>query len=73
MGDEVGRLLWAEAGDRGDFFDRRRREVLPELIRWFVSHGVIPLGRYGTWDYLAMEDSLRHGREVAQWIAGEER
>jgi len=54
-------------------FDRRRREVLPELIRWFVSHGVIPLGRYGTWDYLAMEDSLRHGREVAQWIAGEER
>ncbi len=49
-------------------FDRRRREILPELSRWYVERGVVPMGRYGTWDYLAMEDSLRHGREVAAWI-----
>jgi hypothetical protein len=30
---------------------------------------VIPIGRYGTWDYLAMEDSLVHGRQAARWIA----
>jgi protoporphyrinogen oxidase len=52
-------------------FDRRRREVLPGLMRWFVERGIVPMGRYGTWDYLAMEDSLRHGREVARWIAGQ--
>ena len=51
-------------------FNRRRRDVVPGLIRWFVERGIVPMGRYGTWDYLAMEDSLRHGREVARWIAG---
>lgn len=51
-------------------FDKQRREVLPGLMRWFVERGIVPMGRYGTWDYLAMEDSLRHGREVARWIAG---
>jgi protoporphyrinogen oxidase len=49
-------------------FDRERRRVLPELFRWFLEHDVVPVGRYGTWDYLAMEDSLVHGREVARWI-----
>ena len=52
-------------------FDKRRREVLPELMRWFVQNGIVPMGRYGTWDYLAMEDSLRHGREVAAWIGSQ--
>jgi len=49
-------------------FDRARREVLPSLLRWYVERGVVPMGRYGTWDYLAMEDSLRHGREAARWV-----
>ncbi len=50
-------------------FDRDRRRVLPELQRWYVQRGVVPLGRYGAWDYLAMEDCLGHGRDVARWIA----
>ncbi|MCB9896368.1 MAG: FAD-dependent oxidoreductase [Planctomycetes bacterium] len=50
-------------------FDRARREVLPKLLRWFLDRGVAPMGRYGSWDYLAMEDSLVHGRQVAAWIA----
>lgn len=52
-------------------FDRRRREVLPKLLRFFLDHDVVPMGRYGSWDYLAMEDSLAHGRAVAQRLAGE--
>jgi protoporphyrinogen oxidase len=40
-------------------FDRERRAVLPRLLRWFVERRVVPMGRYGAWDYLAMEDSLR--------------
>jgi len=50
-------------------FDRARREVLPDLYRWYLDRGVVTMGRYGTWDYLAMEDSLVHGRQVAAWIA----
>jgi hypothetical protein len=49
-------------------FDRARRRVVPELLRWFLQRDVVPIGRYGTWDYLAMEDSLLHGRQAAQWI-----
>ncbi len=50
-------------------FDRERRRVLPELMRWYVRRGVVPLGRYGAWDYLSMEDCLRHGRQAAAWVA----
>lgn len=48
-------------------FDRARREVLPRLVRFFLDRGIVPMGRYGAWDYLAMEDSLVHGRQVADW------
>ncbi|MFT7464104.1 MAG: protoporphyrinogen oxidase [Pseudohongiellaceae bacterium] len=51
-------------------FDRERRKVLPALYRWYLDRGVVTMGRYGTWDYLAMEDSLVHGRQVATWIDG---
>jgi protoporphyrinogen oxidase len=49
-------------------FDRARRRIVPQLLSWYVDHDVIPMGRYGTWDYLAMEDSLVHGRQAARWI-----
>ena len=54
-------------------FDRTRRRVLRELVGWYLQRGVVPMGRYGTWDYLAMEDSLVHGREVAAWIGRQPR
>jgi protoporphyrinogen oxidase len=49
-------------------FDGARRRVLPDLLRWYVERGVVPMGRYGAWDYLAMEDSLRHGQLAARWL-----
>ena len=49
-------------------FDRARREVLPRLFAWFLERRIVPMGRYGVWDYLAMEDSLVHGRQIAAWI-----
>jgi len=49
-------------------FDGARRRVLPALFRFYLERGIVPLGRYGAWDYLAMEDSLRHGREAAQFV-----
>lgn len=52
-------------------FDRARREVLPALYAWFLERRIVPMGRYGVWDYLAMEDSLVHGRQVAEWVRAE--
>lgn len=49
-------------------FDRARRAALPALFRWYVERGVLPMGRYGAWDYLGMEDCLRHGRQAAEWV-----
>lgn len=49
-------------------FDQARRRVLRALIGWYLERGIVPMGRYGTWDYLAMEDSLVHGRELAAWL-----
>ncbi|GJM21767.1 MAG: amine oxidase [Planctomycetota bacterium] len=52
-------------------FDAARRRLLPRLLRFFLEHDVVPMGRYGSWDYLAMEDSLLHGREAARRILQE--
>ncbi len=50
-------------------FDKARRAALAPLLSFYVKHGVIPMGRYGTWDYLSMQDSLAHGRDAAEWSA----
>lgn len=50
-------------------FDAARRRALRPLLEWYVGHGVLPVGRYGTWDYLSMQDSLAHGRDAAGWAA----
>ena len=49
-------------------FDQARRRVLPSLYRFYLERGIVPMGRYGAWDYLAMEDSLRHGRIAAGFV-----
>lgn len=54
-------------------FDAARRRVLPRLFRWYLDQGVLPMGRYGAWDYLSMEDCLRHGRQAAEWVLGRAR
>jgi protoporphyrinogen oxidase len=48
-------------------FDRDRRRVLPRLYRWYLDRGIVPMGRYGSWDYLSMEDCLLQGRQAAAW------
>ena len=50
-------------------FDKARREALTPLLSFYAEHGVVPMGRYGTWDYLSMQDSLTHGRDAAAWAA----
>jgi protoporphyrinogen oxidase len=49
-------------------FDRERRAVLPGLLRFYAERGIVPIGRYGTWDYLSMGDAMHHGQEAAHWI-----
>ncbi|MGH2728320.1 MAG: protoporphyrinogen/coproporphyrinogen oxidase, partial [Actinomycetota bacterium] len=45
--------------------DPARRELLPQLQTYLAAHGIRSVGRYGAWEYSAMEDALWHGRTAA--------
>ncbi|MCP4716457.1 MAG: NAD(P)-binding protein [Deltaproteobacteria bacterium] len=49
-------------------FTPYREQKLPQVMEWLQQHGIMSIGRYGAWDYLAMEDSLLQGRESAKLL-----
>ena len=50
-------------------YDRHRARVLPGILAALAEHGVHSIGRYGAWEYSAMEDALAQGMETARRIA----
>jgi protoporphyrinogen oxidase len=46
-------------------FDDNYYSSVEKLIKYFESNDVFPRGRYGSWIYNAMEDSLLAGRDIA--------
>lgn len=46
-------------------FDEARRRALPVLFSALLERGIVPVGRYGAWDYLSMEQALLQGKETA--------
>ena len=46
-------------------FDEHYYSSVETLIKYFESNDVFPRGRYGSWIYNAMEDSVLAGRDVA--------
>jgi protoporphyrinogen oxidase len=47
--------------------DRHRSALLPEALGHLERNGILSVGRYGAWEYSAMEDALWHGRIAAEW------
>jgi protoporphyrinogen oxidase len=47
-------------------FDRRHRNNVPEIIKYLRKNRVYSAGRYGSWTYSSMEDSLIQGGEIAK-------
>ena len=39
------------------------------LLDYLKSQNILSTGRYGNWEYSAMEDALIHGRKAAEWLA----
>ena len=50
-----------------DHYEASRRTIL----EWCESVALTTVGRYGKWQYNAMEDAMREGREAALQILGE--
>jgi protoporphyrinogen oxidase len=52
-------------------FDEHYYASVATLTRFFESHDVFPRGRYGSWIYNAMEDSILAGRDIALKLSSE--
>jgi len=50
-------------------FDDNYYEAVATIMRWLEPQGIYPRGRYGSWIYNAMEDSMIAGRDTARLIA----
>ena len=46
-------------------FDHNYQVARTTILDWLGQAGVISMGRYGRWQYNAMEDALIEGREAA--------
>lgn len=49
-------------------FDHEYERARGAILGWLDSSDVITVGRYGRWQYNAMEDALREGMEAAEAI-----
>lgn len=49
-------------------YDRHREGAVEELLAWYRKQGVLPVGRYGRWEYGSMESALAQGLEAAESI-----
>jgi UDP-galactopyranose mutase len=52
-------------------FDRERQAALPVLFEYLMQNRIMPIGRYGAWNYLGMEDSILHGMQAAARLKAE--
>ncbi len=49
-------------------FDEDRRAALPIVFEALLERDIIPVGRYGAWDYLSMETTILQGKETAEFL-----
>lgn len=49
-------------------FDDARRAALPPIFEALLARSIVPVGRYGAWDYLSMESTILQGKETAEYL-----
>lgn len=52
-------------------FDQHYEIARKTVLSWLTRTGVISVGRYGRWQYNAMEDALLEGKEAAEIVRGD--
>jgi len=50
-------------------YDHFRSRHLPRIIQFLRSHHIYPIGRYGRWEYTAMEEAILQGKAVAEGLS----
>jgi protoporphyrinogen oxidase len=51
-------------------FDHEYEAARSTVLQWLAHAGIVSVGRYGRWQYNAMEDALLEGKEAAEVAAG---
>ncbi len=49
-------------------FDEFREKILPDIFSYLEGNSIFSIGRYGSWTYSAMEDSILKGKEIAELL-----
>lgn len=49
-------------------FDKFREKILPDIFSFLEKNNIFSIGRYGSWTYSAMEDSILKGKEIAETL-----
>lgn len=52
-------------------FDEHYQRSRKTVLEWLRGLGVVSVGRYGRWQYNAMEDAILEGKEAAEIMLGE--
>ena len=47
-------------------YDRYREAATARILPWLESKGIYSIGRYGRWEYAAMENAILQGMEAAE-------
>jgi UDP-galactopyranose mutase len=51
-------------------YDNFRKEHLPSVMNYLKGNGVWSIGRYGSWKYMSMEDTILEGKAAAEVLRG---
>jgi hypothetical protein len=51
-------------------YDHRWERARGRILGWLEARGIKSIGRYGDWNYSAMEDALVRGRTCARELVG---
>jgi protoporphyrinogen oxidase len=51
-------------------YDTFRQKNLPKIIDYLERNSIFSIGRYGSWEYMSMEDTLLQGKKVAEALHG---
>jgi UDP-galactopyranose mutase len=49
-------------------YDREYKPAREKAIKFLSRHNIIPCGRYGSWRYMSIEDSILDGRDVLRYV-----
>ena len=49
-------------------YDHERNNAVEHLLKTLNDNDIFSIGRYGRWEYSAMEDAILQGKEIAEKI-----